>query len=233
MILIPARLENALSLKLFLFDCDGTLVDTERRIFDCMVFAFQKNGFDAPSPDMVRAIVGLSLSQSIASIQPGLSAAQLDCLVSDYRAYAIEARKDGEAEGPLYDGALEVIKALFEHDDVLLGIATGRAYMGVVHLFDCHDLHAYFTSIQTADRAPSKPNPGMVLQAMSETGVAPEHTVMIGDSRYDMEMARAAKVHAVGVNWGYHSAEDLKAAGAHYLVDDYAALGSLLLGQFC
>ena len=110
----------------------------------------------------------------------------------------------------------------------MLGIATGKAYRGVLHLFESYDWHDLFVTVQTADRAPSKPHPGMILQAMEQTGVRPENTYMIGDTSYDMEMAINAKVNPIGVSWGYHTSDVLRDSGAEHIVDDYPALHALL-----
>ena len=147
-----------------------------------------------------------------------------------YKDYVIAQRANGEVSEPLYDGAKQVIEGLAGQEDILLGIATGKAYRGVLHLFDSYGWHDHFVTVQTADRAPSKPHPGMILQAMSETGVDASQTVMIGDTSYDMQMAVAAGVRAIGVTWGYHSEAILREAGAHHLVEDYAALKALLDG---
>ena len=91
-------------------------------------------------------------------------------------------------------------------------------------MFDREGWHPHFPTVQTADDHPSKPHPSMIMQAMDETGIAPEATVMIGDTTYDIEMARAAGVGAIGVTWGYHPAQDLASAGAHRIIDTYEAL---------
>jgi phosphoglycolate phosphatase len=87
-----------------------------------------------------------------------------------------------------------------------------------------HGLRDHFATIQTADRAPSKPHPGMVLQAMEETGASAEDTVVIGDSIYDIAMAKAADAWPFGVTWGYHPPQALLEAGAAVVLDDFAAL---------
>jgi phosphoglycolate phosphatase len=78
--------------------------------------------------------------------------------------------------------------------------------------------------IQTSDDAPSKPHPGMVLAAMRETGAAPQETVVVGDTVFDLEMARAAGARAIGVAWGYHPASALRAAGADAMIGAFAEL---------
>ena len=217
-----------MSLKLFIFDCDGTLVDSQHTIVEGMDHAFGLHGLQPPTADATRSIIGLSLPEALVKLAPGLSPAGNEAIVQSYKDYVIAKRASGQAEELLYDGAKEAIEALAKQEDVLLGIATGKAYRGVLHLFDCYGWHDLFVTVQTADRAPSKPHPGMILQAMEQTGVSPEHTYMIGDTSYDMEMAVNAKVKPIGVNWGYHTSDVLRESGAEHIVEDYPALQALL-----
>jgi len=217
-----------MSLKLFIFDCDGTIVDSAHTIVEGMDHAYRLHDLPPPGDAATQSIIGLSLPQAIERLSPGIEINARDLLVNSYKDYVIAKRESGDAIEHLYDGAKDVIEALAGEEAYLLGIATGKAYRGVLHLFDSFGWHDHFVTVQTADRAPSKPNPGMILQAMAETGVAPEDTVMIGDTSYDIEMAVSAGVRGVGVSWGYHPAVELRAAGAHHLVDDYAALDQLL-----
>jgi phosphoglycolate phosphatase len=121
---------------------------------------------------------------------------------------------------PLFAGAAAALAQLLERG-YLLGIATGKARRGVNHVLDRHGLHGHFVTIQTVDTSPGKPHPDMVLKAMAETGAAPQHTCMIGDTSFDIEMGRAANVRAIGVTWGNHPVVELAAAGAHRLVDRF------------
>ena len=217
-----------MSVKLFIFDCDGTIVDSQHTIVEGMDHAFAANDMESPGANATRSIIGLSLEPAVDKLRPGLSASKRDAVVASYKDYVISKRAGGEAEEHLYDGAKEVIETLAGEDRYLLGIATGKAYRGVVHLFDCYGWHDHFVTVQTADRAPSKPHPGMIHQAMNETGIDAANTVMIGDTSYDMQMAKSAGVTGVGVTWGYHSPAVLKETGANHLVDDYSALHELL-----
>lgn len=115
--------------------------------------------------------------------------------------------------------------------DTVLGIATGKSKRGVARLLQREGWHADFRTIQTADDHPSKPHPSMLLQAMIETDVKPEATVMVGDTSFDMEMALSARVGAVDVGWGYHAADRLAAAGAHAIVREGADLLSAIEAQ--
>ena len=125
---------------------------------------------------------------------------------------------------PLYEGAQALVAALALREDVILGIATGKSRRGVARLVDREAWHGHFLTIQTADDHPSKPNPSMILQAMADAGVEPAQTVMIGDTAYDMQMARNADVRALGVTWGYHTHAALTDAGAHAIAHTFDEL---------
>jgi phosphoglycolate phosphatase len=127
-------------------------------------------------------------------------------------------RSRGLADEPLYDGIADLIEML-DSDGWLLGVATGKSDRGLRLCLEHHGLHPRFVTLQTSDRHPSKPHPSMIEQAMADAGALTETTIMIGDTSYDMAMARAAGVTAIGVTWGYHEAEELVAAGADYIAE--------------
>ena len=209
---------------LILFDCDGTLVDSQDTIVSGMEAAFSAVGLAPPARAACLGIVGLSLEVAIDRLVSDAERHLVGEMVEAYRASKIAERKAGGGLDPLYPGARAAIEALHARDDVLLGVATGKAYRGVEHMVEVHDLHGRFVTVQTADRAPSKPHPGMILQAMEETGARPENTVMIGDTSYDMAMAKNAGVTGLGVSWGYHDRPLLTQAGASVILDEFADL---------
>ena len=102
-----------------------------------------------------------------------------------------------------------------------------------MRIIEQNGLEGIFATIQTADNAPSKPHPAMLLQAMTETGARPETTVMIGDTSHDMLMAAAANVPGIGVTWGYHTKAELKRAGAKLIVRSFPELARALDGRTC
>jgi phosphoglycolate phosphatase len=207
-------------MKLVIFDCDGTIVDSQHAIVAAMGLAFGAHGIAVPQRADVLSVVGLSLGEAIARLLPfGEDIARVAELSESYKLAFQGLRRDPSHQEPLFEGMREVIEALAADDDVVLGVATGKSQRGVAALFEREGLGDFFTTIQTADDHPSKPHPSMILKAMSETACEPVETIMIGDTTFDVEMALSAGVSAIGVGWGYHSSADLSAAGAHALVD--------------
>ncbi len=140
-----------------------------------------------------------------------------EALAQGYKSAFQALRGDGLVEEPLFDGVAELIEALAA-DGWLLGVATGKSRRGLGLCLEAHGLAGRFVTLQTADLHPSKPHPSMIEAAMAEAGAAPETTLMIGDTSYDMAMARAAGATAIGALWGYHAADELLRAGAHHVV---------------
>ncbi len=200
--------------RLAIFDCDGTLVDSQHNICSAMADAFDQAGLAPPTRAATLRIVGLSLIEAMQVLLPRGDEDFHRTMADNYKAAFWRFRANGLGEEPLYDGIVDALDAL-EADGWLLGIATGKSDRGLSICLEHHGLTKRFVTLQTADRHPSKPHPAMVEAAMAEAGALPATTVMIGDTSYDIIMARAAKVRALGVAWGYHPARDLHAAGAH------------------
>jgi phosphoglycolate phosphatase len=218
-------------LRLIVFDCDGTLIDSQHLIVEAMSAAFAANGLPVPPRSSILRVVGLSVSEAIAAISESPDEALVANLAAAYRnAFSALRQKPSFAE-PMYPGAREAVETLSADPAVLLGIATGKSRRGVDLFLAREELSLAFATIQTADDAPSKPHPGMLLRAMEETGAAPADSVMIGDTSYDMLMARNAGIAGIGVDWGYHTAEELREAGAIAVARDFADLLSLLDGR--
>ena len=213
-------------LSLVIFDVDGTLIDSQDHIFSAMSAAFDAMGWPVPARAEVLAITGLSLPKAVARLAPGLSPAEIEATAEAYKASFLRMRETGggAAHAPLYPGARAAIEALHARPDVLLGVATGKARRGLDHAFSAHDLDRYFVTRQTADHHPSKPHPAMIEAALAETGVHPSRAVMVGDTSYDVEMAVAAGIRAIGVSWGYHAPAALMEAGAVGVIDHFSEL---------
>lgn len=209
--------------RLAVFDMDGTLVDSQHMIVAAMEGAFAGVGLAPPPPEKVRRVVGLSLGVAIDRLAPGLDARRRESLEAGYKAAFFALREEGIVAEQPFEGAFAALDALREAD-WLLGIATGKSVRGLNATLERFGLGGHFVTLQTADTNPGKPAPDMLHRAMAETGAASDATVMIGDTSYDMEMARNAKVAGIGVGWGYHEDHELVAAGAARVIGAFADL---------
>ena len=199
--------------RVVIFDCDGTLVDGQAAICDTMDEAFAAAKLPAPGRNEVRRMVGLSLPQALRLLAPDADEDQRAVALEAYKSGYRERRMSGTLEEPLYDGMAALIERLAEAG-WLLGVATGKSDRGLHACLDTHGIKHRFITLQTADRHPSKPHPAMLEEALAEAGADPANAVMIGDTTFDIEMACAAGVRAIGVAWGYHEPGELIAAGA-------------------
>ncbi len=208
---------------LVVFDCDGTLVDSQHSICAAMAQAFDDARLVPPERAAILAIVGLSLPHAMARLLPEAEPDFHDHLAERYKLAFHAMRGRGAVSEPLYPGIAELIVEL-DAAGWLLGVATGKSDRGLGLCLAHHGLADRFVTLQTADRHPSKPHPAMLLAAMAEAGAAPETTVMIGDTHFDIDMGIAAGARAIGVGWGYHLPRELMDAGAQAVAMDSAEL---------
>ena len=201
-------------LRLVVFDVDGTLVDSQAHIHSAMCAAFAELDLAEPSRDAVMHCVGLSLPEAMAQLAPHLSWETRAALSDRYRAasFARHTSAGDDNKALFYPGVRSVLDHLHADDFTLMATATGMSRRGLDRIIAQHDLSGYFQSCQTADTHPSKPHPSMLYAAMNEVGVEPSHTVIIGDTSYDMDMGKAAGVRTLGVTWGNHKPALLRSA---------------------
>ena len=209
---------------LVLFDCDGTLVDSQHVISEAMDRTFRQHGLESPGVERTRAIVGLSLPLAIAALLGDDDGKQSRAMAETYRAEFQFIRKQHGVVEPLFPGVHQTIGSLRTNEEILIGMVTGKSRRGVKSVIDHHGLDGIFQVVRTADDCPSKPHPAMVLEACAETGTEPQRTVVVGDTRFDMDMARAADAIPVGVSWGYHPSEDLRRCGARSVINTFDEL---------
>lgn len=215
-------------LRLAVFDCDGTLIDSQRNIIRAMADSFERHQLPPPPNHATLGIIGLSLVESMQVLLPEADAALHQSLAEDYKHAFQRLRAESLLHPePMYDGIATLLAEL-DAAGWLLAVATGKSDRGLALALAHHDIAHHFISLQTADRHPSKPHPSMLMAALADAGAAPEHALIIGDSVYDMEMGARAGVRGLGVDWGYHAPDDLLAAGASAVARDAGHLWKLL-----
>ena len=208
-------------MKLVLFDCDGTLVDSGQLIHEVMSRTFENHGYERPHYDATKSIIGLTLDTAIARI---MGVEEIDDhirgMTQHYKDLYSPVRAEPGFEEPLYDGVAAMIETLVARDDVVIGAVTGKSRRGLDLIRHGHGFETVFAVSRTADDCPSKPHPAMVLECCAEAGIDPSATIVIGDSVYDILMAKSAGAKAIGVSWGYGKTAALEAAGADIVLHE-------------
>lgn len=201
---------------LYIFDWDGTLSNSLERIAMSMENAFIETGLPVPSLENRKSTVGLGLREAFLALEADLDDESLQCLIESYRHHYLAM--DSKNPSPLFSGAIEVLESLKEQGHQL-AVATGKSRTGLNRIFDHMKLQGFFDASRCADETRSKPHPLMLEEILTETAVAAQESLMVGDTDFDLLMARNAGVKAVGVTYGAHSIDRLRRAEPHSLID--------------
>ncbi|WP_020181992.1 HAD family hydrolase [Methylotenera sp. 1P/1] len=211
---------------LIVWDWDGTLADSTGMITNALVKAAQQVGLPALDPAKATSIIGLGLRESIYALFGDLPEAQARDLAAQYNTnyYA------GESEIPLFPGASDTIIELNKRG-YKLAVATGKGRRGLNLALQHSGLTQYFHATKTVDECFSKPHPQMLDALMDELVVMPERTLMIGDTHYDLQMAKNAGVHTAAVTYGAQSAVQLSPYSPEYVFNSFHDLSTWLLDE--
>jgi phosphoglycolate phosphatase len=189
------------NLKLLVFDWDGTLMDSQARILNCMRAAIREMGAATRSDEEILNIIGLGLAEAIQTLYPEQNRAFVNVIAESYREHFLELDQTPSA---LFDKVREVLQGLRE-SGYLLAVATGKARQGLEKGFETTQLQELFHSSRCADETTSKPHPHMLQEIITDLGMSPAETLMIGDTEYDMQMSNHAGTHALAVSYGVHA----------------------------
>ena len=191
--------------RLYVFDWDGTQIDSVSRIVSCLRAAAGDLGFPLRSDAEYGDVIGLGLPQAIATLYPGMGEQEAELYRDRYADRFIEA--DVEPSG-FFDGALETLH-LLKSEGHLVAVATGKSRRGLDRVMARHGLMGFFHATRCADETASKPEPLMLMQIFEELGVSSSESLMVGDTEFDLDLAARAGARSVGVSYGVHSKERL------------------------
>ncbi len=217
-------------MKAILFDCDGTVADSCAMICEIMRMVFVKHGLEVPLDSQTRAIIGLSLDTAIGQLKPDANVEDIGRMAETYRTIFRGARSDAKFREALFPGMKALVRDLAARENVCVGMVTGKSRRGVDAICETHGMTNWFAVVRTADDCASKPDPAMVLESCSVLGLSPADALVVGDSIYDMQMAKAAGASALGVEWGTFAPPALLAAGAFAVARTVEELGAAIDG---
>ena len=210
-------------LRLAAFDLDGTLLDSASSIVTGVLACWEACGFPAADKEHIRRIIGLPWQESICELLPGAGETEFAQIKAYHAEVANGERPRPAREESLFPGIVDVLDQV-EEAGYLLSIITSRSSGRLQDLLDANGIGKRFITLKTTDNGPGKPNPFLMNQTLSELGIEKENAVMVGDTTFDMLMARSAGTAAIGVSWGVHDPGELTEAGAHHVVDEVLQL---------
>jgi phosphoglycolate phosphatase len=211
---------------LLVFDWDGTLMNSIDQIVHCLAVAAEDAGAPALPDTTLRNIIGLGLREAMQTLYPDEDDAMIEALCQAYRHHFVEM---GKGDSELFEGVEHMLEALLE-EGFRLAVATGKARIGLKRIFDKTGYDSYFHASRCADETNSKPHPQMLHELMQELDTVPGRTLMIGDSEYDLLMARNAGIASLAVSYGVHNCERLMSHQPLTCVDTVAELHRVLCG---
>ena len=211
---------------LIVFDWDGTLFDSTALIVRCIQDACEDVGAPRPSDAQAAYVIGLGLADALRHVAPGLPPERYPALGARYRHHYVASQHALS----LFPGTLEMLHALKAREH-RLAVATGKGRRGLDDALSHAQLHGLFDSTRTADETASKPDPRMLVELMDELGVAPERTLMIGDTTHDLQLARNAGTASVAVSFGAHEHESFATFAPRHVAHSTRELHDWLLAH--
>ncbi len=205
---------------MIIFDWDGTLMDSSDTIVRCFVASANEMALPEPDPDQVKRYIGLSLEESFYRLYPGSNPDMISQLIDGYRENWLSL---DSSEMSFFDGVGSGLKQL-EGAGYLLAIATGKSRRGLDRVLIESGINDLFVTSRCADESRSKPHPQMLLDILDYTGMNTDQCIMVGDTTFDLEMAKSAGIHGMGVGYGSHPTEELSTLTHHPIAMNFPQL---------
>lgn len=209
--------------QLFIFDWDGTLVDSVQHIVKCLRLSQQHMGLEEKTDTELKNVIGLGLQLAIARLFPQLSETDIKQFVLIYRQCFLTSN----VQPQLFDGARQMLHML-KKNGAWLAVATGKGSAGLRQGLAQTGLQDFFHATRCADQTRSKPHPQMLEEILEELGLEADSALMIGDTEYDLQMAQALNMDCLGVSYGVHDSQRLRACRPIHICDSVSDLQQFL-----
>jgi phosphoglycolate phosphatase len=213
--------------ELVVFDWDGTLMDSAAKIVRSFERALAEAGAPPRPVEAIRHVIGLGLAEAVQALLPEADERLRARVMERYREHFLHGDDTAMA---LFPGVREGLEALAERG-YLLAVATGKSRRGLERVLAETGLGGLFAATRCADEAPSKPHPRMLEDILAYTGCEAAQAVMVGDTVYDMQMARAVGMDALAVSYGVHDRGMLLACGPLACFDSFPEVCAWLLAE--
>lgn len=210
---------------LIIFDWDGTLIDSQANIVQCMQGMIADLDLPSRSPQQLSNIIGLGLQEALTNLFPDHQSDDFERMVDRYRYHFFAS----EPSQP-FSGVEPVLQELVAND-YLLAVATGKGRRGLDKALDHTGFRDLFHCTRCADETQSKPHPQMLHEILDVLGVDSHRAIMVGDTEWDLQMAKNAGMPALGVSYGVHHPDRLWECDPQAVIDEIGALLDWLDGE--
>ncbi len=211
--------------KLIIFDWDGTLMDSQARIVACLKISAEEMQLSPLTEDTLKKVIGLGLNEAVLSLYPDLLDDQVTYFADRYRYHFITAN---DTPTGLFKDVRPMLEQLIDRG-FMLAIATGKARRGLEPVLAETGLKSLFHGSRCADETRSKPHPQMLEELLDEFAVTADEAIMVGDTEYDMLMAKSLDMDALAVSYGVHDKADILKHEPLSCVDSVSELSKWLL----
>ena len=191
--------------KLIIFDWDGTLMDSQARIVDCLKNTADDLNLHQLADTILKNVIGLGHNEARSRLNPHLNTQQITDYDDRYRYHFLTAN---DTPSGLFDDVRQMLESLTDKG-FMLAIATGKARRGLEPVLEETGLKTLFHGSRCADETRSKPHPQMLEELLDEFGVTKEEAIMVGDTEYDMLMANSLGMDTLAVSYGVHDKDDI------------------------
>ncbi len=218
-------MNNQRPYQLLIFDWDGTLMDSVARIVDCLrKAAEQVLGAEPRSDHELKDVIGLGLREALTQLHPKADRQQIEDMSTAYRYQYMDVNKTSSV---LFDGSESLLEKL-EQQGYWLAVATGKGRQGLNQILEITGLGPRFHVTRCASETFSKPHPLMLEEILDQLGLQAKDALMIGDTEYDMEMAKNANMDRLGVSYGVHPKDRLMKHQPIACIDHISQLDTIL-----